>query len=423
MGANKILRIIHVIIILIIKYKKINMEPNQNVEPLLTINTKEPAPPTQKFNNNLIRILIAILLLFIIGIGFYLWKVYSPSRQAEQLTNKAPVANVATTTSKVDETSKITFKINNINKDFTISNFPNVDFTLNTIIKIDILKTGLCNNSLPQEVRNEIRVNTGCWDKSVFDPNIDYSLVGITLHVANNSSYTVQGNLIKLGYLKENNSQVIFKLAQKDINFTSYGLSEGEDRTIQLSFWVPSSQSNLYLVYGATTTEDVIPPFNQKTMKAYDGAFKIDFASSTVTLSKTAPRKKLTAKSAVQNPISGSVGPLSFTLDNQVATGTKNEVVEFKGTLRNDSPTNTLYLNGMSGNLSSSELVLDSQPFFDLPPIKLEPGNSISGLLFRIYLSEVALPGDYLASVGILGGNDQNSTDYLSSAHFQLHVK
>ncbi len=194
---------------------------------------------------------------------------------------------IVTTTRTVNVVYK-KLKIENIDSNFQISKFPNnTYFTLASVDKIDILEPPKCSGDLLPEVREIIRVSGGCWDQSAFDPDIEYSLVGINIRVINNSIATIQGDLIKLGFLKEFQSEKVLRLAQRDIDFSSYAIAPNQERTIQLSFWVPTEQSEVYLLYGYTTGTVTPPPFNQAAMKSFDGAIKIDFTSLKVISSKT----------------------------------------------------------------------------------------------------------------------------------------
>ena len=93
----------------------------------------------------------------------------------------------------------------------------------------------------------------------------------------------------------------------------------------------------------------------------------------------------------------------------------------FTGTVLNASGVE-LFLNGAGGGLSSSELTLDLTPFFTLTPLSLLDGESYTGDIFSVAISNVALPGDYFGTFTIQGGMDSGTFDTVGSADFQVTV-
>jgi hypothetical protein len=263
------------------------MEPNQNASsPNVVQQPGIPNPILPQKSTFTITIIIAWIIIFAIVLGFSIWKWKT------SYTNNVVIAPVDIKKDIADnveeKVSYKTSKIENINLTFNLSSFPKADFSLVSINKIDNIRPQACGEKWPQEVTDKIKISNGCWDLSIFDPNIDYSLVGINLRVENNSFNTVQGDLIKLGYFKTVQSKDFLRFAQRDIDFNSYAVGEAEEKYIQLSFWVPTEKTELYLLYGATT--DLGTDFTtqtQITMKNFDGALKIDFTTLTVSLINT----------------------------------------------------------------------------------------------------------------------------------------
>jgi hypothetical protein len=200
--------------------------------------------------------------------------------------NPTPTPTASLTPTPTPASGYKILNINNLNINFQISQFPDVQFTLTSITKVDGLKAGGCDSSLPQDVQAAVRVSDGCFDPSVFDSGVDYSLVGVDVMVANNSNLTVQGDLIKLAYFEGSQSQNVLKFAQRDIGFDSYAVASYSNRNIQMSFWIPTKQNPAYLAYGPLTAPNQQLPFGEKLMQNFEGALKIDFTASKVTSSK-----------------------------------------------------------------------------------------------------------------------------------------
>lgn len=134
---------------------------------------------------------------------------------------------------------------------------------------------------------------------------------------------------------------------------------------------------------------------------------------STIT-TPTAPPTNSTSTTVQQN------GSVDFTLNNLEATAKANDLIQFTGKIKNNT-NQAVYLNGIGFNLSYSELVGDSAPF-SKAPTKLKPGENFSGPLFTVYVSQVALSGDYTGSVNLQGGQNQNSYDIIGDQTFVIHV-
>jgi hypothetical protein len=118
-------------------------------------------------------------------------------------------------------------------------------------------------------------------------------------------------------------------------------------------------------------------------------------------------------------PSSASV--LYLSLDSQVLSGLPGSSITFAGFLQNNSGFD-VYLNGASDDLPYDELTFDPTPFFTLAPLVLADGDSYSGDLFSIAISDVAVPGDYFGSFFIQGGSDSVTFDVVSTVGFQVTV-
>jgi len=111
----------------------------------------------------------------------------------------------------------------------------------------------------------------------------------------------------------------------------------------------------------------------------------------------------------------------TVSLDTSSLAGTPGTAVPFTGTILNASGVE-LFLNGAGGYLSSPELTLDLTPFFTLTPLSLLDGDSYTGDIFSVAISDVALPGDYFGTFTIQGGVDSATFDPVGSADFQVTV-
>ncbi len=113
---------------------------------------------------------------------------------------------------------------------------------------------------------------------------------------------------------------------------------------------------------------------------------------------------------------------ISVILDKVDGIGSRNTAIQFKGKVVNNSDWKEIYLNGAGGNTSSGELTMDNSQFFVLPP-KLDPGQVITGELFSIAVSQVALPGDYSATMTIQGGTNQTTYDTMTTSDVTINIK
>ena len=245
-------------------------------------------------SKKLVLTIIVIIVLIVVVAGFVVWKIYNssssytilppvpiqPTVPAQPVTQTPNPVNspVATATQPVATTPSHVYKIDNINSTFKIKEFPNTDFTLASITKVEVPKLPGCTAELPQEIRDELNITTQntCWDKSSLGTtDSTFSLVNITLQVANNGFDVVQGDLFRFAYLKGINTNDLMsnlRFATSELDSSSYNfyVPANSDRTVQLYFWVPTQQNETYLLYGNGTS-------------TFEGAIKLDFTTSEVT--------------------------------------------------------------------------------------------------------------------------------------------
>lgn len=113
---------------------------------------------------------------------------------------------------------------------------------------------------------------------------------------------------------------------------------------------------------------------------------------------------------------------LFIALDSPSLSGAPGTAVTFTGTLQNSSGAE-VFLNGAGGNMTYSEFTLDLTPFFTLAPLSIPDGESYSGPLFSVAISNVAVDGDYPGnSFFIEGGADAATFDTVGTAVFDLSV-
>ena len=95
----------------------------------------------------------------------------------------------------------------------------------------------------------------------------------------------------------------------------------------------------------------------------------------------------------------------------------------FIGTLVNTSATEKLFLNDIdatfTGN-SAAHLSLKTNAFFANVPGVLLPGETYTGVLFRVAMSSLAPPDSYAGTIAVLGGADIFATANLASASLAI---
>ena len=112
---------------------------------------------------------------------------------------------------------------------------------------------------------------------------------------------------------------------------------------------------------------------------------------------------------------------LLFTLDSPIQAGGPGGTVSFSGELFNDDVVD-VFLNGASATLPYSELSVDFTDFFSLVPLSLSAGESYSGPIFDVDITNSVVPGDYFGSFTLQGGSDDSAFDDLATQNFQVTV-
>lgn len=109
------------------------------------------------------------------------------------------------------------------------------------------------------------------------------------------------------------------------------------------------------------------------------------------------------------------------TLDSPYQVGISNQYT-FTGTLANNDPSATVFLNGDSF-LLDSPLTFDDSDFNNNVPLFLDPFASSGDIeLFTIYLPEGTPIGLYTGTYLLQGGADGAAQDLVGSANFDIQV-
>jgi hypothetical protein len=114
---------------------------------------------------------------------------------------------------------------------------------------------------------------------------------------------------------------------------------------------------------------------------------------------------------------------LEFTLAPSVQSGPVGTEVTFSGTLKNNSPTENLFINDIQFNLGSAAvaaLAPNSNVFFASVPGILLPNETYSGPIFAVTIKSAPTQADYSGSVTIRGGGDIFASTNLLTNNFQV---
>ena len=126
----------------------------------------------------------------------------------------------------------------------------------------------------------------------------------------------------------------------------------------------------------------------------------------------------------------GTLAPPDLTLDLAYQYVLPGNTASFTGTITNNDPVSSMFLNSdslsdsITVNVNDPDLTLDDSPFaFNSNFYAINPGASVSGLLFTAAVPDGATSGTiYLGSFDILGGLDGNASDELAHADFAVEV-
>jgi hypothetical protein len=112
---------------------------------------------------------------------------------------------------------------------------------------------------------------------------------------------------------------------------------------------------------------------------------------------------------------------LISTLDSSAFLGNPGDSVDITGTVSNPGP-DTVFLNNISGLLTSPDLSFDFTDFFTVVPAVLNFGDSYMGPIATVLIDPLGQAGDFFGSLTLQGGVDQNTFDDLSTQTFQFTV-
>jgi hypothetical protein len=109
------------------------------------------------------------------------------------------------------------------------------------------------------------------------------------------------------------------------------------------------------------------------------------------------------------------------TFDDPNQTGQPGATLMFSGVLSNGGP-DTVFLNSDTLNLVGNSFTV-TDLFFSNVPVSLDPGQSSADIqLFAAMLLNPFsdLPGDYIGTYTLLGGEDSNAQDVVGSGTFSV---
>jgi hypothetical protein len=110
---------------------------------------------------------------------------------------------------------------------------------------------------------------------------------------------------------------------------------------------------------------------------------------------------------------------VSFT--ESTLTGTPGDVLEFDGTLTNNT-SSTVFINNDSFTFQIPG-ALDDSLFLNNAPFTLGPmATSTSFAFFDVTIPGGQLPGDYTGAFTLQGGSDDNAMDNLGVGSFQVDI-
>lgn len=300
--------------------------------------------------NKFVGIGLLIILTFILGRLSSKLNFVGKAPERQQTAQNATSTNQNTVKDAVN-----LIKLTDLKISAQTVSYPSVIFTLDSLARAPGLHPKGCHEGVNQEIKDQIRVNDGCFDSTVFDPNQTYSLIGVTLDVANNSNAAIQGDLAKLAYYVSQGRETNIRYAQADIGFASYGVSAYQDKKLLLSFWVPDNQDKLYFVFGPKIVNSSDPPKEQKLENFFEQVIEIDFNQKTADL-LTDPKPKTLQ---LISPRGGEVLCLGQNFPIEWETPKGMTSVEIMVRKYEDAPINTFtiqtvpatssFLNGSSG--------------------------------------------------------------------------
>jgi hypothetical protein len=110
----------------------------------------------------------------------------------------------------------------------------------------------------------------------------------------------------------------------------------------------------------------------------------------------------------------------SFALDAPYQNAVAGQTIKFFASVSNTDPSATVYLNGDTPS-AQSPLTLDDSPYSFFPQF-LSPESIYDGELFDVTVPLGTPDGLYAGSFAFLGGSDNEASDLLGSAEFNVNV-
>ena len=115
---------------------------------------------------------------------------------------------------------------------------------------------------------------------------------------------------------------------------------------------------------------------------------------------------------------------INFVLTNPVQTGTPGSTLTFDATISAPQSNGAaIFLNALSTTTPGFDTsTIDPTDFFVNFPLFLNPGDSVTDSLFTIALASDIAPGQYIGSLGFLGGVDEFNLSLLGTSNFEIDV-
>ena len=112
---------------------------------------------------------------------------------------------------------------------------------------------------------------------------------------------------------------------------------------------------------------------------------------------------------------------LLFSLTPDTRIGSPGSTVTYTGILTNQSTTDTVFLNQLSGTTTSTAFTIDFFSFLNYAPVSLAPGAVYSGSIFDLNVAPTATANGG-GTVTVQGGNTENAQLPVASADFFIVV-
>ncbi|MEY2438846.1 MAG: hypothetical protein QOI34_231 [Verrucomicrobiota bacterium] len=133
-------------------------------------------------------------------------------------------------------------------------------------------------------------------------------------------------------------------------------------------------------------------------------------------------KRRLWHIAAILSMVNCAQAALEFTLLPAIQSGALGTEVTYSGTLKNNSATETLFLNDIHFEISNEPIAVISNAniFFSNVPGILLPGETYTGPIFAVGINPTATPADYSGPVTIRGGSDIFALNNLQVQNVQV---